>query len=604
MRRQHRLGFLWFGWFGTITALGHVACSEADDFGSAEEHSTELAAQALATSLEETSTELAAQATAASPEETSTEIGEQALTGSLSIRGRVTSPQGEPISGVKVSLTGPATRSANIRALTDANGEYAFTNLLAGSYTVSPTKPGFTFCGGRSSLPNLRRDTTEDFTGSTSGCDTPVHQRKVEVLVFDPEVTKNSISGTRLSNYMKWDDPLQLANQFRRAIESMTNGRVRYKIAKTRIVDDIPRKADGFDYSMDHYLKCIAETSTCHEPDAVDMRAIVDSYEICSDTNAEAIDEVWMFGGPYFGFYESQLIGPNGFWYNSPPLEGTNCRKLVPVMGFNYERKLEEMVHDVMHRTEATMARVYGSWEENRMNHAWDRFALVAAQSPSYGISGCGNGHYAPNSTDDYQYDSTAPVESYCDDFFHYPNMGAPPSVLKTITCAAWGCSELGYYRYFFQHLPKAAGLGPDGRFADWWRYLVKPNDVSLTDPVSCSSEYAGGWCQAVLDGAHGSCNVGEWATAGVPTGWAKITLPLPRSVGAVSLYDRACPEQVLAGHLEFSDGSASLRFGALEDSGATPTRITFAPKTLSWIKVVIDQSTGVNPGLGEVVIH
>jgi hypothetical protein len=68
-----------------------------------------------------------------------------------------------------------------------------------------------------------------------------------------------------------------------------------------------------------------------------------------------------------------------------------------------------------------------------------------------------------------------------------------------------------------------------------------------------------------------------------------------------VTIYDRACDEQVLSGHVEFSDGSASIPFGALENSGANGTTLTFAAKTLSWVKVVIDQSSGGNPGLGEI---
>jgi hypothetical protein len=107
-----------------------------------------------------------------------------------------------------------------------------------------------------------------------------------------------------------------------------------------------------------------------------------------------------------------------------------------------------------------------------------------------------------------------------------------------------------------------------------------------------------------VLDGQKGVCNEGEWATLSAPTGWAKITLPTPRAVTSVTLYDRACDEQVLAGHLEFSNGSPNIAFGALENTGTTPTTVTFASKTLSWVKVVIDQSTGANPGLGEVIIQ
>jgi hypothetical protein len=152
--------------------------------------------------------------------------------------------------------------------------------------------------------------------------------------------------------------------------------------------------------------------------------------------------------------------------------------------------------------------------------------------------------------------------------------------------------------------LPKVSGTGTDGKFNDWWRYVMKPNDVFLTDPVTCSSEYAAGWCNKVADGVHGTCNDGEWATASLPTGWAKVTLPTARSVTSVTVYDRACDEQVVAGHLEFSDGSANIGFGALENSGTNGTQVSFAAKTVSWVKVVIDQSNGDNPGLGEIVIQ
>jgi hypothetical protein len=261
------------------------------------------------------------------------------------------------------------------------------------------------------------------------------------------------------------------------------------------------------------------------------------------------------------------------------------------------------MVHDMMHRTEATMSRVYGSWAQNRMANNFDKFGLVAAQSPSFGYSGCGSAHWSPTSTSDYDYANPNPVSSYSDDFFNYPNLKLPETALKTITCSAWGCDELAYYRYFLQHLPKANGTGADGKFNDWWRYVVKPNDVLLSDVATCSSEYAAGWCNKVVDGVHGSCNDGEWATASLPTGWAKVALPTARSVSSVTIYDRACDEQVLAGHLEFSDGSASIAFGALENSGVTGTTLTFPAKTLSWVKVVIDDSSGGNPGLGEIVI-
>lgn len=523
-----------------------------------------------------------------------------ALTGTLQIHGRVTSPTGAPISGVTLTLTGAASKTTT----TDAAGKYTFTSLAAGAYTVTPSKTGLMFCSSSASLPKLRRNVSEDFAASSGGCQTPALTKKVAVLIYDPTITKPDGTTAKLSVYKGWDDPAQLADQFRRSFESMTNGRVKYSIVKTQNLDDFPVKQDGFDYTSASYLNCLANSANCHAADTANYLSILSGQGVCNDVNAGTVDELWMFGGPYFGFYESRLTGPKAFDYNSPPLTGSTCNKLLPIMGFNYERALPEMVHDMLHRTEATMSRVYGSWAENRMANNFDRFALVKAQSPSFGYSGCGSAHWAPNSTSEYDYANPGTVASFCDDFYNYPNLHTPSSVLTNITCSAWGCEELGYYRYFFQHLPKASGTAPDSKFSDWWRYLMSPNDVFLTEPtITCSSEYQSGWCQKVLDGVKGSCNDGEWATASLPTGWVKIQFPSTRAVSQVTLYDRACDERVLSGHLEFSDGSANIAFGALENTGTSGTTLNFASKNLSWVKVVIDSSSGANPGLGEVVI-
>ncbi len=524
----------------------------------------------------------------------------QALAGSIEVKGRITSPTGAPISGVKVTLTGAASKSVT----TGASGAYSFTALGTGSYTVTPTKTGLSFCTPSAALPTLRMNAVEDFSGSTGGCASPTHTRKATVIIYDPLITKTDGSKVKLSTYMNWEDPAQLVDRFKRSLQSMTNGRLKYTVVKTKTINAFPVKADGFQYTQASYLACIADSSQCHAADSANVLATLNSEAVCSDVNSGATNELWLFGGPYFGYYESQLAGPKAFWYNSPALEGSTCSKLLPIMGFNYERSLAEMVHDMLHRTESTMSRVYGSWAEDRMANNWDKFALVAAQSPSFNYSGCGNGHWTATSTTDYDYSNPRTVPSFCDEFLNYPNLKTPSTALKPTTCNAWGCEELAYYRYFFQHLPHVSGTGPDGKFNDWQRYVVKPNDVFLTDPgtTSCSSEYDSGWCDKVLDGVHGTCNDGEWATASLPTGWAKVTFPSSKSVTSVTVFDRACDEQVTAGHVEFSDGSANIAFGALENTGVTGTKLTFAAKNLAWVKVVIDASTGGNPGLGEIV--
>jgi hypothetical protein len=152
--------------------------------------------------------------------------------------------------------------------------------------------------------------------------------------------------------------------------------------------------------------------------------------------------------------------------------------------------------------------------------------------------------------------------------------------------------------------LPQGHGLDQDGKQTDFWRYILRPDDRSAQKPVVCSSSYAPGWCDQISDGIHGECNTGEWATANASTGWVELLFPAPKAITHVQLYDRACAEHVLSGHLEFSDGS-SLSFGALEDSGLEPTVLPFPEKQLSSVRAVIDQSEGgPNPGFGEIVVE
>ena len=400
---------------------------------------------------------------------------QQALSGNV-ISGRVTK-SGAGIPGVTVTLAG----SKWIETTTDWNGNYTFFGLANGSYSVRPTKTGCGFTPDVVNLNNLATSVTQNFAASGSACttnaSTQVINKKVLLLIFDPTVP----GGQRLTQYFGWSDPDALSTAQKSWFETTSYGRMRYTIAQRQLVNDIPRKEDGFDYTVDSYLACMNGTGPCHSPDGVDYAWVVQQFGICDKVNAGQIDEVWMWGGPYFGYYESRLAGPNGYWYNSPPLEGTTCNKLVPIMGYNYERGLAEVIHDYMHRSESTMARVYGDWQENRMNHNFDKFALVAAQSPSFGFSGCGSAHFAPNSLADYEYSNTSnTAQSFCDDFFNYPNLHTPNTVLRPISCDRWNCDELEYYRYWLRHMPAATGTGTDGKLNDWWKYVSDPNNALL----------------------------------------------------------------------------------------------------------------------------
>ena len=40
-----------------------------------------------------------------------------------------------------------------------------------------------------------------------------------------------------------------------------------------------------------------------------DYEQIIQKFDLLGKIESAQIDEVWMFGGPYFGFYESRMVG-------------------------------------------------------------------------------------------------------------------------------------------------------------------------------------------------------------------------------------------------------------------------------------------------------
>ncbi len=297
---------------------------------------------------------------------------------------------------------------------------------------------------------------------------------KVLLVVFNPII--ESQGGQKLTQLKGWNDPDGLTSNAFSELLTNSGSLANYTIAEKIELDEIPVNKDGFQYTDEGYLECAnSGGSACHSPDGADYLKILAKVGACEKRNSGAIDEVWMWGGPWFGFWESNLTGPGSFWYNSDPTTGTTCEKPLPIMGFNYERGLNEMFEGYAHRVEATMKQVYSTWEP-KYTHNWNKFALLDADVPGQG--GCGNAHLAVNSPSNTGYNTTdtRTVKSQCDDFLNYPNVSGN---FKDTSCTAWGCSPAGYYKWWYSHLPKNDGVGPDGRLNSWWTYILDPQKAN-----------------------------------------------------------------------------------------------------------------------------
>lgn len=310
--------------------------------------------------------------------------------------------------------------------------------------------------------------------GVDGGGAKPELVRKVMVIDFDPILTTRA--GVKASKAFGWLDPVAEMQQVAQWFLATTKGRVGFQIVSHQTVNEFPLLVGGFRYTESGYLAVLADPTKARKPDGADYNAIVTRFKACEALDAGVIDELWLIGGPWYGYYESRLAGPKAFFYNAPVLSGTTCKRLLPIMGFNPEAGFANAIHDFGHRTESTMAFVYGGWSQNSLASAWDRFGLVASQSPAYGFSGCGTTHRPPNALQDYEYGATRSTSSTCAAFATYPNMLPAAQSLKPTTCALWGCTDLGYYEWWFQQLPRKAGKSADGKTMDWLRLAMDPN--------------------------------------------------------------------------------------------------------------------------------
>jgi hypothetical protein len=319
---------------------------------------------------------------------------------------------------------------------------------------------------------------------------TPLTPR-VLVINFDPVV---DAQGTRLTARMGWNNVDGLIAGFIAEMEEVSYGLVKYQYSSAnRIdVDAFPCKADGFQYTAASYLAMLQDEKTHHDPDDVDYWQIVNDYHLFDRVMGHQIDEVWLFGGPWFGFCESHMAGRGAIWCNSEPLAHSDgCMRRFVIMGFNYQRDVGEMIHDIGHRIESIMAHVYGSFDtlQNAYNavkpevqspvgpdkfmnprNDFERFILFDKIAP--GRAEVGLVHTPPNADKDYDWHNPATVSSTCDDWLNYPTLRGTRRMLN---CNEWGCGADGhtYTKWWFKHVPHAPGR-KNGIANNWWQYTMQ----------------------------------------------------------------------------------------------------------------------------------
>jgi hypothetical protein len=300
-----------------------------------------------------------------------------------------------------------------------------------------------------------------------------ITQSKVLVIVYDPVMDRST--GVTLSQQLKWYRPTDLITGFMADLLEVSGGMARYQIVQRMDVNEFPARTDGFQYTPQTYMDVLQGNASPHKPSGVDYYAILSKYNILQRVARNEIDEVWTFGFPHAGFYESIMCGPDAFWCNSPALKNTEASKRrFVVMGFSFERYIGEMLEAYGHRAESIMEKTFGKLSGDA--NLWRRFTNYEKIAP--GKSACGNVHFAPNSQHDYDWSNPTPVISECYDWLlNFPNFKGD---MRIVGPSEWGNGDIRmHHKWWLSHFPRVAGR-KNGIQNNWWQYVVKPQQVIL----------------------------------------------------------------------------------------------------------------------------
>ena len=348
----------------------------------------------------------------------------------------------------------------------------------------------------------------------------PIYKR-VMVIDYDPIINTPAFPYNKrlhaVGRGKPWVSGQVQQDLFIADIEAATKQVVQYSVVKYTWANEFPRMKNGFRYTADTYMPCML-AENCYDPNdwaqMLDYNAVIAEHNVCTAFNNGEIDELWIWGGPYFRFRETNMAGTGAFWTNGEVITGTDCQGKLNIFGFNYERGTAEMFENMGHRVEGTMEHFYAGTWRNRYRAQFgegepdvpmpfpsnpnmlELFTVRGFDAPA--ASACGNAHGSLNAVDvhaddpwDYDSNTTTPIASTCEDWENYPGITHATTL---IGCDLWNCTRYGSRRYFVSKVPAFSGRknrviqGDGDTFLrnspqnflrnNWWHYVLDWDDA------------------------------------------------------------------------------------------------------------------------------
>ncbi|MBN1206505.1 MAG: carbohydrate-binding protein [Myxococcaceae bacterium] len=147
-----------------------------------------------------------------------------------------------------------------------------------------------------------------------------------------------------------------------------------------------------------------------------------------------------------------------------------------------------------------------------------------------------------------------------------------------------------------------AAGVaGPEQcpQLLPTWTNIAPQALITTSSVYTDGQGTAHGGCRAV-DGIIGSDGNGEWVSNWEVNPWIKLEWPTARTINSIDLYDRVNTwPNMNSGVLRFSDDT-TINVTGMPTNGSLKS-ITFAPKTVTWVKFEATGGAGNLNGLSEI---
>jgi hypothetical protein len=240
-----------------------------------------------------------------------------------------------------------------------------------------------------------------------------------------------------------------------------------------------------------------------------DYQAVFDKYNVCNLAATQGVNFVWIWASGsedppniFYAadFYEWTASGPSfqvKYDTNVP-----TCNNTVITFGFNSSRGVSSALHSFGHYTENILQYGFGPADYRGPNGttAYDLFDGQISRYAGYkgpldtANAKCGNVHFPPNATQDYDWTNMAQVQSICGSY----NPGSPSEQVHVpVDSTTWrsmpcdedlrnNCAEQTFLMWWMQNMPGYDNYVRDtftNRMPNWWQYIVALDSVGSRIP-------------------------------------------------------------------------------------------------------------------------